>query len=185
MRTFLGQLHLAAFVLHSLNSISISACCSHESSSQFVSMCIAAGALAKPSHGNPPGMQTIEERDALEKEEAEALLKHKHRLEDRKVRCSRLVSQTSWTCTTLQILRCFSTMLVMVCLQHSSLEHMLICTFAGKGAASQSTEIGVSATTKMLLLTGCEMAFLPFSYARELTGKCLTALHLIQRQTCL
>ena len=41
-------------------------------------------------------MQTIEERDALEKEEAEALLKHKYRLEDRKVSlCSCRVSQIS------------------------------------------------------------------------------------------
>ncbi len=31
-------------------------------------------------------LQTIDERDALEKEEAEAAIRHKHRLEDRKVR---------------------------------------------------------------------------------------------------
>lgn len=39
----------------------------------------------RASQGVSAGVQTIEERDALEKEEAEALLKHKHRLEDRKV----------------------------------------------------------------------------------------------------
>lgn len=142
-------------------------------------MCIAAGVPAKPSHGNPPGMQTIEERDALEKEEAEALLKHKHRLEDRKVSlCSRHVSKVSWTGITLQILRRYFTMLVMVCLQIAAWNMRFICTSSEwKEAASQSTEIGMSATKKLLLLTGCEMAFLHSSNAHQLTDNCLTALH--------